>query len=289
MPSALEGSAPSEAIALPDGRTLGYAEYGDPSGSPVVLFHGMPGSRLFGLNFDAVARRAHARILAADRPGYGTSSRLRRGSLLDHVRDVTALVDALHVDTFGALGVSGGAPFALACAAELPGRVRRCALMSAIGPLALTHGTNGMARANRTFFRLGQYMPSLVAVLVVRQVRRSRASMERLVDEGTSPLPDVPPEAFAVMMADQFEAVRAGSQGVKSDMRIVTHGWGFPLEQVRVPVAMWHGANDDLAPLSSARYVAEHVLAGTITIVPGVGHAGTLACADEALVFLMRS
>ena len=33
---------------LPDGRRLCYAEYGNPSGQVIFLFHGNPGSRLFG-------------------------------------------------------------------------------------------------------------------------------------------------------------------------------------------------------------------------------------------------
>ena len=32
-------------IRLPDGRALGYAEYGDPEGKPVIFFTGAPSSR----------------------------------------------------------------------------------------------------------------------------------------------------------------------------------------------------------------------------------------------------
>ncbi len=275
-------------ILLPDGRTMGYAEYGDPEGAPVVLFHGMPGSRLIGTVFDGVARGRRARILVADRPGYGTSSPVRGGTLLGYVDDVVALAETVRAADFAVLGVSGGGPYALACASRLPGRVRRCGLLSAIGPLALPRAMDGLAPANRTFFRLGRYMPSLVAGLIARQVRSSRTSMQRFVDEGRSPLPDVSPGVFARMMADQSEAVRPGSKGVRFDLRNVTRACGFPLDRVRVPVALWHGAEDKLAPLPLARYVADSVPGGTITVVPGAGHAGTLGCADEAMDFLMR-
>ena len=43
-------------IRLPDGRHLGYAEYGDPEGVPLLFFHGTPGSRLQLKGFDAPAR-----------------------------------------------------------------------------------------------------------------------------------------------------------------------------------------------------------------------------------------
>ena len=35
-------------IVLKDRRTLGFAEYDDPQGIPMLLFHGAPGSRLEG-------------------------------------------------------------------------------------------------------------------------------------------------------------------------------------------------------------------------------------------------
>jgi hypothetical protein len=32
-------------VKLSDGRSVGYAEYGDPMGKPVLHFHGLPSSR----------------------------------------------------------------------------------------------------------------------------------------------------------------------------------------------------------------------------------------------------
>ena len=128
-------------IVLKDRRTLGFAEYDDPQGIPMLLFHGAPGSRLEGALFDRAAQAHHARILVADLPGYATSSAIRHDSLLGYVEDSIALVDALHIDTFLVLGVSAGWPFALACAANTPERVRCCGLLSATGPLTITPGS----------------------------------------------------------------------------------------------------------------------------------------------------
>lgn len=48
--------APTQKLQLPDGRTLAYAEYGDPDGTPVFSCHGLPGSRISGqLGHDARA------------------------------------------------------------------------------------------------------------------------------------------------------------------------------------------------------------------------------------------
>jgi pimeloyl-ACP methyl ester carboxylesterase len=214
-------------LVLKDGRTLGFAEYGDPLGIPILLFHGTPGSRLEGALFDRAAQAHHARILAADRPGYATSSAMRHGSLLGYAEDSIALMDALHIDTFSVLGASGGGPLALACAAKNPERVRCCGLLSAIGPLTIPHSMDDMASVNRIFFTLARFIPSLTGVIVPRQFKSSMQSLQTYIDEGTSPLADVPPEAFALLMADQFEAVRTGGKGITFDFRILTHDWDF--------------------------------------------------------------
>jgi len=278
-----------KALVLKDGRTLGYAEYGDPKGTPIILFHGTPGSRLCGVMFDHVAQEHQARIIAADRPGYATSSPVRHGTLLGYVDDVLELADALHLDTFALLGTSGGGPFALACAAKISNRVRCCGLMSAIGPLALPHSMDGMMSVNRIFFTLARFLPVLPGVLVPGQFKSSMKSLQDYIDAGTSPLADVPPVVFAQMMADQQEAVRAGGKGISFDFGILTHNWGFPLEQIHTRVFMWHGAEDNLAPVALARYVAEHIPGCVIKVIPGAGHAGTYSYVGEAIGTLARA
>ena len=91
---------------------------------------------------------------------------MRPGSLLGYAEDSIALMDALHIDTFSVLGASGGGPFALACTAKNPERVRCCGLLSAIGPLTIPHSMDGMASVNRIFFTLAPFIPALTGVFV---------------------------------------------------------------------------------------------------------------------------
>lgn len=82
------------ALLLSDGRTLSYAEYGEPAGKPVFVFHGTPGSRFLAKAFDQAASARGVRIVAPERPGYGLSSP-HRGKLIDYPDDVLQLADAL--------------------------------------------------------------------------------------------------------------------------------------------------------------------------------------------------
>src|SRR6266511_5865321 len=78
-----------DGIALPDGRRLAYAEFGDPQGRPVLFFHATPGYRRNIWATDAQLRSAGVRLIAPDRPGVGRSTPQPRLCFLvlpDHAR-----------------------------------------------------------------------------------------------------------------------------------------------------------------------------------------------------------
>src|SRR5512136_1482675 len=109
-------------IALSDGRTLAYAEYGDPTGQPVFFFHGMPGSRLFRPP-DQITAKVGVRLITTDRPGYGLSTFQPGRRFLDWPGDIAQLADHLNMEKFAVMGHSAGGPYVAACAYALPQRV----------------------------------------------------------------------------------------------------------------------------------------------------------------------
>src|SRR5476649_965370 len=99
-------------------------ELSGPADGEVVVFHtGTPSAgSLFGPTVDAGTQRG-LRHVAYSRPGYGTSERWAGRSVADCALDVAAILDALGIERFFTVGMSGGGPHALACAAILPERV----------------------------------------------------------------------------------------------------------------------------------------------------------------------
>jgi pimeloyl-ACP methyl ester carboxylesterase len=263
-------------LPLKDGRILGYAEYGDPAGTPVISFHGMPGSRLVMKVAEEAAGRAHARLIAPDRPGYGKSSPRPRSTLLDYVDDILELADSLNFERFAVLGVSGGGPFPLACAYRNPERVTVAALISGIGPLSLPNSTRDMVQTNSLMFRLGRLSPALAGWVLTRLIRSSLPNMEKHVRAGTSPSPDLSPQVFAVMAADQAEAICAGPQGIAFDMSILWQPWGFQFEDIRSKVLLWHGEADNLAPAHLAHTMADRIPDCEAVFYPGESHTDPL-------------
>src|SRR5262245_53198136 len=122
-------------VSTPDGRLLQYCLYGHEDGRPVVAHHGTPGSRFESPKMVDLFTQWGVRVLAYDRPGYGGSTRQVGRSIADAADEVAALADAKGWARFGTLGISGGAPHALASAARLPDRVTRCAAVVCPAPL----------------------------------------------------------------------------------------------------------------------------------------------------------
>jgi pimeloyl-ACP methyl ester carboxylesterase len=136
--------ATTSTISLRAGRTLAYAESGDPNGVPLVFLHGWCGSRLTRHPDDSVTASLGVRLITIDRPGVGLSDRRRGRRLLDWPDDVAELMDRLGVDRFGLVGHSGGGPHALACGVRLADRITRLGVVCGFAPMDRPGATDGM-------------------------------------------------------------------------------------------------------------------------------------------------
>ncbi|GGL70374.1 alpha/beta fold hydrolase [Halocalculus aciditolerans] len=275
-------------VTVEEGRSVAYAEYGDPDGPVVFFCHGTPGSRLAGELVDEDARAAGVRVVAPDRPGVGASdaaSRSRR--IADWATDVAALADHVGADTYRVLGVSGGGPFALACAARTPSRVEEAAVVSGLGPPGAPGDDHTLG--DRVLFAAGRISP-LAARLPAWALARGLAAVEdveSLVSD--PPEPDqrlLAGEVGAAVLADAQEAFADGSAGVARDYALLASDWGFSLDAITVPVAVYHGVEDGNVPYAHGEYVADRVPEATLTTYEEKGHVagiveGTAAALDR--------
>lgn len=265
-------------VRLADGRRLGYAEYGDPRGTPVFLFHGTPGSRIAFADDDPVARELGVRLIAPDRPGYGLSDFHAGRTLLHWAGDVAALADHLGIGRFAVAGASGGGPHTAACAHSLPERVTAAALISSASPLDAPEATRGMAWGNRIGLALPRYAPWLIRGLMVLQARSIlqapelflRSLEKQLCEADHRVLAD--PEQRTAAILHLQEGVRPGPRGMAYEAVLVSRPWGFDPAEIRVPVHVWHGVDDTLAPIPMGRYLAATIPGSRAHFLPGVGH-----------------
>ena len=137
----------SGVLDLADGRQLEYGSFGPPDAPPVMYCHGFPTSRLeLELIEPALTQSGlDVQVVALNRPGYGYSSFQPRRTLLDWPRDVVEAADLLELGEFAVLGVSGGSPYALACALAVPDRVSQLGIAVGIGPAEADGMDNSLA------------------------------------------------------------------------------------------------------------------------------------------------
>src|SRR3954467_10442739 len=114
---------PSGSFELAGGRRPAFDDVGDAAGAPVVYLHGCPDSRLSRHPDDSIASRAGVRLIAVDRPGYGSSDADPSSTEATQADDIVALADGLGLARFAVLGWSSGGPGALAVGALHPDRV----------------------------------------------------------------------------------------------------------------------------------------------------------------------
>jgi pimeloyl-ACP methyl ester carboxylesterase len=261
-------------IKLQDGRMLGYAEYGAPDGVPVFYFHGFPGSRLDYLFFDAgeAAMETSARIIAADRPGYGLSDARRGRGILDWPDDVTELADTLQIERFAVLGISGGGPYAAACAFKVPARLAAAGIVSGMGPCeapGMKDGASWSLPGTPSIIRW--FMLKLMSVGLQRDPDQFLSRSKGTFSRPDRQLLDLP-ELGLVFAQGLQEAFRSGIGGAQHEAALYTRGWGFHLEEIATEVHLWHGEQDANVPVSVGHYVADALPKCHATFYKEEGH-----------------
>ncbi|HEX4638600.1 MAG TPA: alpha/beta hydrolase [Chthoniobacterales bacterium] len=236
-------------VSLGTRGRLAFCEYGDAWGVPVFFFHGWPSSRTMGEFADQAARELNVRIISPDRPGICDSTFQANRRLLDWPNDLQVLADHLRIPRFHILAFSGGAPYAYVAGLKMPERVRGMAIVSGAVPFADLRDHGGLLPLYRWMVWFYRNQPALLraSFRLVRPLMSWRTSARTYFHTLPRPDADVLRDnaAFQVIFESQRRAWSGpGAYGVMADAEIYGRPWGFRLEDVDVPVRLWHGKQD---------------------------------------------
>lgn len=271
-------------VHTPDGRALEVLLGGSPDGFPLVYHHGTPQGAVPDPNLERPATERNLRVIAYSRPGYGASTPRSDGAttatVADDAADVATILDHLGHDEFVTLGWSGGGPRSLACAALLRGRCLAAACGVGIVPAEEYDGDirEGMGQEN-----VAEYTAAFAGrEALTEHLEQNWASVftvtaEKVAASFGTLTPPVDRAALTGELAETMAASlrRAGEQGfigwVNDDL---THlrPWGFKVEDVKVPVAVWQGTEDRMVPFAHARWLASHIPGVRAHLEDGEGH-----------------
>lgn len=262
----------SRILTLPDGRNLGYAQYGSPTGHAILYQHGLPGSRLEAASYHDLTAELGINFISMDRPGIGWSSPHNSGTLLSWAKDIECLTEHLALKHYSVLGVSGGGPYALACAALLPPTKLKCvSIVCGLGPPDIS-----MRQAEWLHWLGFPYGWRYAPVFLIRwffhrdTFGRLDLSDEQRLEMLLSPsiLAAIKNPKDKEIMSDESvlrlalrstrEANAQGFNGIAADGRRMCCDWGFRIDDIRrdLPVQLWYGKNDRFVPPNHGEEIA---------------------------------
>jgi pimeloyl-ACP methyl ester carboxylesterase len=231
--------------------------------------------------------------VCVERPGVGDSSDHDYAQIRDWAADVAVVADRLGHHRFMIVGLSGGGPYALACAHQLPDRVAAIALLGSVtpavgdavvaeGPVALAPRWGGLLRTVR--HPLGFALSNLVRVVAPLGLPALYA-FTHVVPEGDRRVLRQP-EIQSMFIGDLVSGATRQCRAVLHDVALFGRPWGFCLADVIVPVHWWHGDVDPFVPLGDACQAAALLPRVEFVVRPGESHLGEFAAADQVLAVL---
>ena len=268
-------------VQFQDGAVIAFEEYGDPSGVPVIFCHGWPSSRTMARLTHEPACDLGIRIISPDRPGISGSSLQPDRKLSDWPRVLERILGHLGVREFRVLAISGGAPYGFATAVAMPQRVQAIAIVGGAPPMAELVDTQGLLPLYRWMLALHRTRPRLLRrlfhlarpILSLRPPVRFRPLLLKMLmlrPCDAESLRDG--EAFEAIFESQRRAWRGSAEGVMADAQIYAQPWDFSIEDVCVPVRLWHGKQDRAFSVHLAEEVAKRLPNCKARFVDDAGH-----------------
>jgi pimeloyl-ACP methyl ester carboxylesterase len=270
-------------ISLPDGRRLAYAEFGQPDAYPVLYFHGSPSSRLEPLLIgDEVLSQYGLRLIAPDRPGMGQSDFQPKRTFSDWPQDVLFLADQLGLGRFAVMGNSGGGPYVAICAARIPERLRSAVIVSGGWRMDWPEAKNNMPFVNRLVMTLAGKAPSILRLLLKAMRATSGSEREKELAQLKKRVPAVDYKAFAeggrleAFGQVMGECLRQGTKGAAWDMSLYVREFGFQLNEIKIPLQWFHGAQDENSPIALVQRVVAELPSAQLITYQTEAHLSTL-------------
>jgi len=265
-----------ETVSLPEDRTVTYSRYGLPNGTPVLFFHGTPGSRRFAQLFDTIAGSTGVQLLAIDRPGYGRSTPWPDRSVRDADQFVAPVLDDADADTADIIAFSGGAPYAYATAATLPARITRVDVVAGATP---PHLTDEQPFVQQLLGGMATTTPRLLSAAFRAQTWLAQhQDPSFVVSQYTSgdATDGVSERAAEIVHEDFLEAFTNHRSGVVTEFRHAASRWDVDVEEIETPVRLWHGTNDTNVPLTTVRRLESVLPNARLQVVNNADHLQTV-------------
>ena len=235
---------------------IGPVEYADLGrGAPILMLHGTPGG------YDQIVSMARAtgatdnglRIIAPSRPGYLRTPLNSGRTPAEQARLYAALLDHLGIGKIAVLGASGGGPSALQFAILYPDRC---------SALILEEAATRSIKAGRIS------MPPILVEFLIYIFRGKAIAALR----GKAPADPAMPLIGAAII-DTLAPIGPRMAGAENDRLQFARMENWPLDKIRCPTLILHGADDKDVPLADAEYAHARIPGSQLVILPDADHS----------------
>lgn len=284
----------NQTTKLKNGRTLGFAEYGDVNGTPVFHFNGSCGSRLEHPPELSILTEAGIQLICTDRPGHGLSSPQPDRRVIDWPEDVIQLANHLGIEKFYLLGWSAGGPYAHACAYKYPERIIAYAIVSGLAPPDRPKPYSGLPFSYKLLLFIMRRFPKLNYFFRKQMAGAIQGDVESV---GAKLAGGIPKEdqlllqdkqCMEMFVKDVQEGFKQGWNGPAEDDITINSPWGFSMEEITIPSYVWQGTLDSNVPLLQGKYQHKVLKNSKLIIVENQAHLFLLAMWKEVLLKLVR-
>lgn len=217
------------------------------------------------------------------------------------------LARQLDLQEWRIISVSGGAPYALACARHHPlESLRAVAICAGIGPFAF--GYHGMALGTKATLLIFRYAPWLHHIVsrplialqgmmsdtaLVEMMQNTFSKPNKLLQIQQKDVEDYAenPDLLPSLIASTKEHFRQGFEGYLQDGKCIAGDWGFEIEDISCRrIHIWHGRQDVNCPLHMAERLADLLGDGVrLNVVDETHMSTTVNCAERVLRDLLKS
>ncbi|KAK7397730.1 hypothetical protein QQX98_012903 [Neonectria punicea] len=269
-------------------RQIAWAEFGSPTGRPVIALHTSNSCRLEFRQFHEELYEKNIRIVAPDRPGNGRSEFQSDRTIGGYASDVQALAKHLGLQEYAVMGSGVGGPFALACARYInpDDGLKAVGVLSGMAPWDCS--LKGMFWMNSINLYMAKWSPELfkrtydltwpghkeLHTVPLEELVVDPSVEEKLVTLMESKSELFRPKGREVMkMPGRREDVAAvtaesfiqGADGHVYETDLTVKEWDFKLKDIKFasdrhrPLVLWFGTEDEQIPMHMGRWMAKNI------------------------------
>jgi len=245
-----------------DAGPIEYRLVGE-SGPVILFFHGTPGG------YDAPVRvYPGTRMLVPSRPGYLRTPLAAGRSPAAQAEAFAALLDALHIESVVAMGVSGGGPSAIAFAARYPDKT-----LGLIAVSTVSQATDIPEPLEPPFPLQSDFISWFAFSLLTGIAGPERAVRTVVPDPVNQQLILADPENAEqlVTLIWSIWPFSLRETGWRNDNQYF-ETMNLPTAEIAVPTLILHGTGDDNAPFSNSELLAQQIPGSVLHAVEGADH-----------------